>query len=54
MIWNSLLDVLPALGGMYVGQLVRDKLQPAVFRRWFFAGLIMLCVYMLLNALWPR
>lgn len=51
-IWNSLLAVLPALAGMYIGQHVRDKLQPAVFRRWFFIGLAVLGTYMLVNALW--
>ena len=53
-IWNSLLAVLPAFAGMYIGQLVRDKLQPVVFRRWFFIGLIVLGAYMLAHALWNR
>ena len=53
-IWNSMLAVLPALAGMYVGQRVRDKLRPEVFRRWFFAGLVVLGAYMLANALWPK
>lgn len=52
--WNSLLAVLPALAGMYVGQLVRDKLRPEVFRRWFFIGLVVLGAYMLANATWTR
>lgn len=53
-IWNSLLAVLPALAGMYIGQRVRDKLRPDVFRRWFFIGLVLLGAYMLINALWPK
>lgn len=53
-IWNSLLAVLPALAGMYIGQLVRDKLQPEVFRRWFFIGLVVLGAYMLARALWSK
>lgn len=52
--WSSLLAVLPALAGMYIGQLVRDRLQPAVFRRWFFIGLVVLGAYMLVYALWPK
>ena len=48
-IWNSLLAVLPALAGMYIGQRVRDKLQPVVFRRWFFIGLVVLGGYMLVR-----
>ena len=54
MIWNSLLAVLPALAGMYIGQLVRDKLRPEVFRRWFFIGLTALGAYMLAHAVWPK
>ena len=54
MIWNSLLAVLPALVGMYIGQLVREKLRPEVFRRWFFIGLVGLGAYMLIRALWPK
>lgn len=50
---NSLLAVLPALAGMYLGQRVRDKLHPEAFRRWFLAGLTVLGLYMLLRALQP-
>lgn len=50
---NSLLAVLPALAGMYLGQRVRDKLHPEAFRRWFLAGLTVLGLYMLLRALLP-
>ncbi len=53
MIWSSLFAVLPALAGMYIGQLVRDKLRPEVFRRWFFIGLTVLGTYMLAHAVWP-
>lgn len=51
---NSLLALLPALAGMYVGQRVRNRLRPDVFRRWFFVGLVVLGAYMLINALWQR
>ena len=47
---NSLLAVGPALLGMYLGRLVRDKLSPEVFRRWFFIGLVALGLYMMLRA----
>lgn len=50
---NSLLAVVPALAGMYLGQRVRDKLHPEAFRRWFLAGLAVLGLYMLLRALLP-
>ena len=47
---TSFLALLPALAGMYVGQHVRVRLQPAVFRRWFFSGLIALGGYMVLRS----
>lgn len=41
--------LLPALAGMYAGQVLRKRLHPDVFRRWFFAGLIGLGGYMVLR-----
>lgn len=51
---SSVLAVLPALAGMFIGQRVRDKLHQDVFRRWFFLGLVLLGVYMLARALLPK
>ncbi len=48
---GSLLAVLPALAGMYIGQHVRSKLRPEVFRSWFFVGLVVLGVYMVARVL---
>lgn len=48
---GSLLAVVPALAGMFIGQRVRNQLQPESFRRWFFIGLVVLGVYMLARAL---
>jgi uncharacterized membrane protein YfcA len=48
--WISLLAVVPALAGMYLGQHIRSRLQPEVFRRWFLLGLLALGTYMLLHA----
>ncbi len=48
---TSLLALLPALGGMFLGQRLRERLQPAVFRRWFFVALIVLGGYMVARAL---
>jgi uncharacterized membrane protein YfcA len=48
---SSLLALLPALAGMWLGQRLRDRLKPDVFRRWFFIGLIVLGSYMVLRAL---
>ncbi len=47
---TSFLALLPALAGMYVGQHLRMRLQPAVFRRWFFYGIIALGGYMVLRS----
>jgi uncharacterized protein len=51
---NSLLAVVPALAGMFIGQRVRSKLQPETFRRWFFIGLVALGVYMITRVLGTR
>jgi uncharacterized protein len=48
---SSLLAVLPALGGMFLGQHVRNRLNAEVFRRWFFVGLLVLGTYMLVRAM---
>jgi uncharacterized membrane protein YfcA len=42
----SFAAIIPALAGMWLGQRVRDKLSPDVFRRWFFVVLIVLGAYM--------
>jgi uncharacterized membrane protein YfcA len=48
---SSLLALLPALIGMFLGQRIRDRLKPKIFRRWFFAALVILGVYMVARAL---
>ncbi len=48
---RSLLAVLPALGGMFLGQRIRNRLKPELFRRWFFIGLLILGAYMIVRAL---
>jgi uncharacterized membrane protein YfcA len=47
----SLLALIPAIGGMLLGQAVRNRLHPDAFRRWFFIGLFVLGAYMLSRAL---
>ena len=42
----SALAVLPALGGMFAGQALRMRMRPETFRRVFFAGLLMLGLYL--------
>ncbi len=46
----SLLALIPAAGGMLLGQSIRNRLRPEMFRRWFFIGLLALGVYMLIRA----
>jgi uncharacterized membrane protein YfcA len=48
---SSLLAVIPALAGMFIGQRVRGKLQPETFRKWFFVCLVVLGLYMFVRAL---
>jgi uncharacterized membrane protein YfcA len=48
---SSLLALLPALAGMLLGQGIRNRLPPEVFRRWFFVGLLALGTYMVIRAL---
>ncbi|PBC04453.1 sulfite exporter TauE/SafE family protein [Mesorhizobium sp. WSM3860] len=45
----SLLAVLPALLGMWLGQVLRQKINAATFRRWFLAFLILLGLELLLR-----
>lgn len=53
--WNiagdSLLALLPALAGMQLGQILRNKMQPILFRRCFFIGLLALGIHYLWGAL---
>jgi uncharacterized protein len=48
---SSLLALVPTLGGMLIGQKVRNRLEPQVFRRWFYAALVLLGAYMVVRAL---
>ena len=48
---DSLVAVLPALAGMWLGTRLRHRLPPQAFRRWFFVGLVVLGGYMLARAL---
>ena len=40
-----------SFAGMFIGQAVRTRLQPEVFRRWFQIGMIVLGLYLTSNAL---
>lgn len=43
----SVLAIIPALAGMGVGQVIRSRISPASFRRWFLVGLFALGAEML-------
>ena len=43
---GSLFAVAPALIGMGIGQALRRRARPAVFRQWFFIGLLLLGAYL--------
>ncbi|MFC0218641.1 sulfite exporter TauE/SafE family protein [Pseudochelatococcus lubricantis] len=47
----SALAVAPALAGMWAGQIIRQKISPQTFRRWFLLCLLVLGVEMLLRPL---
>lgn len=48
---TSFSAVIPALLGMYVGQLLRNRLHPEVFRHWFFVAMLLVGLYIILRAL---
>lgn len=48
---SSLLALLPALGGMWVGQTIRQRISPATFKLCFFAGLLGLGFYLVARTL---
>ncbi|SFT91780.1 sulfite exporter TauE/SafE family protein [Mesorhizobium sp. YR577] len=50
-VWMSALAVAPALAGMWVGQMVRKKVSPTAFRRWFLCGLLLLGADLLIRPL---
>lgn len=45
----SVLAILPALAGMWAGQVLRDRIAPAIFRRWFLVCLLLLGAEMCLG-----
>lgn len=50
-IWLSLLALAPALLGMQAGQMLRQRIATPTFRRVFFAGLLLLGVYLVVERL---
>jgi uncharacterized membrane protein YfcA len=46
----SLLALFPALAGMWLGQVVRARVRPEVFRLFFFLGLLVLGIHLALRA----
>jgi uncharacterized protein len=45
-IWLSLLALVPSLLGMQLGQVLRSRISAATFRRVFFAGMLLLGLYL--------
>jgi uncharacterized protein len=48
-VWMSLLALVPALAGMQLGQWLRGRISATTFRRVFFAGLLLLGLYLVLE-----
>src|SRR5450432_2911196 len=44
---ESMVLLLPAIGGMYAGEILRQRLSAELFRRFFFGGLAVLGAYMI-------
>jgi uncharacterized protein len=47
---TSLLALVAAFGGMFLGQRIRERLRPAAFRRWFFVWMVLIGLYMVVSA----
>jgi uncharacterized membrane protein YfcA len=43
---SATIALVAALAGMWIGQVVRLRLDQATFRRWFFIGLLLLGIYL--------
>jgi uncharacterized protein len=41
-----------AFAGMFIGQLVRSRMQPEAFRRWFLIAMILLGLYLAGSAIY--
>jgi uncharacterized protein len=50
-LWMSLLALVPALAGMQLGQALRQRIAATTFRRVFFAGLLVLGLYLALHGI---
>ena len=50
----SLGAVIPALIGMFVGQAIRDRIEPVAFRKWFFIAMLLVGIYMAVRGLATR
>ena len=50
-VWLSLLALAPALLGMQAGQMLRQRIAAPTFRRVFFAGLLLLGAYLVVEGL---
>jgi uncharacterized membrane protein YfcA len=46
----SALAIVPALAGMWAGQIIRNRVSPATFRRWFLVCLLVLGAEMIIKA----
>lgn len=51
---SSLAAIVPALLGMFIGQRVRDRIEPVAFRRWFLVSMLVVGGYMVVRGLVAR
>jgi len=48
----GLVAMAAAFAGMFLGQAVRDRMQPAAFRRWFLIAMLLLGIYLTGNGIY--
>jgi uncharacterized protein len=48
---TTLAALAAAIGGMWIGQMLRSRLPPLIFRRCFFGGLLLLGLYLIIGVL---
>ena len=48
----GLIGMAAAFAGMFLGQAVRDRMQPAAFRRWFLIAMLLLGLYLTANGIY--
>jgi uncharacterized membrane protein YfcA len=46
----GIVAMITAFAGMFIGQAVRDRMEPEQFRRWFLIAMLLLGIYLFVTA----